>query len=352
MPISIQEAQNLYTQTFLTYYREDTPVTSFFRSFFPTDLARSKNVSIGVERDEDVIAVDVSRHSDGVLNQSTKNTQKIFQPPMYHEYIVASDHELYDTVLTQLASGTPDAGALRLLAEANARDMVKLRKKIERSKELQCAQVFDTGILELESQTNIDFKRKALSKVDLTAGGYWTVATVDPRTSIQTGINYIRQTGKAVAGVFNVIMGSGAFSALQSNAIIKAEADIINYDRITLNMPQMNAVGGTLQGEMAVGNYRVRLWTYDGFYKNAAGNHVEYWASNKVVVLPETTNFRMSYALVPQLISAGGTIPQTGEYLMQEFFNEQRAQHTQHLKTAPVAIPVAVDTIYTMQVTA
>jgi hypothetical protein len=115
--------------------------------------------------------------------------------------------------------------------------------------------------------------------------------------------------------------------------------------------PQRDSVGATLHGQLSAGSYKFNLWAYPEFYDNANGDSTPYLNSKKVIVLPEAPKFNMSFAAVPKLITQAG--PQTvGAYTVKEFVDERKTTHDIEISSAGVPIPVAVDQIYTMQVTA
>jgi hypothetical protein len=343
MAIPIQDARNIFTKTLIDVYREDIPTTAFLRSFFPSKVSLTKEVSIGVRRGTESVAIDVRRHSDGNLVTFNKETEKIFVPPMYDQYLVANNHRLYDTAIA-----TGSAPAFVQIAMELAEDVVELRKTIERAKEKQCAEVLTSGIVTLANGDNIDFKRKAGSLVDLGAGNYWTTSTVDPREALKNAATFLRKEGKAIGGVFNVIVGSQVLNTMLNNEVFQKVQDIRRIDIGTIAMPQRNAEGAALHGQVSAGSYLFNIWTYEQYYTDANGTQQEYLDPKKVIVIPENPLFRMAYAAVPQLIE-GGSIPQSGEYLVQEFFDMRKTAHEIHVKCAPVAIPVAVDQIYTFK---
>ena len=135
-----------------------------------------------------------------------------------------------------------------------------------------------------------------------------------------------------------------------TNAIVKERNDIKDFSFDMLREPQRNSVGGSLHGEITCGSYKVRMWTYPEYYDNASNVSTSYIDPKKVILMPEQTNFELAYGAVPQLISEDGKIQQSGAYLVQDFRNEKEGQHTIHIKSAPVAIPVAIDTLYTVAV--
>ena len=352
MAIPTVDATALYTKNLVAVYNEMTTVTGFLRSFFRTDLALTREVSIAVRRGTEKVAVDVKRFQEGNRNIFSHSDEKIFLPPMYWEYLEMTNHRLYEVVVGAIANG--DGGNFFAgLVQEQARDFFELQKKIERAIEIQCAQVFDTGIVQLQNSANIDFKRKAASLVDKGSGNYWATGTISPYDDLENGANFLRQIGKAQGAVFNVLMGSEALRDFLSNTIVKERADILRYNLDTIDTPQRDAVGSSFHGEVSAGAYRFRIWTYPEFYDNSAGVSTAYINTKKAIILPENpSDFVVSYGLVPQLIDDNGTVPQNGEYLIQESRDTLQASHQMHIKAAPIAVPVSVDQIYTVQVVA
>ena len=68
--------------------------------------------------------------------------------------------------------------------------------------------------------------------------------------------------------------------------------------------------------------------------------------------MPQTPRFQMSHAAVPQLIGEPGQLPIQGEYIVGEFIDPRKAVHDFDIQSAAIAVPVAVDQIYTMKAVA
>ncbi len=347
--IPVQDAQGLFTKKMIAVYREKISPMSFLRSFFSPIETMTKEVSIAVRRGTEKVAVDVSRFSEGNRNEWSKSTEKMIIPPMYDEYLTANEHMLYDRVITSLSEN--QTTFFNELTAEIAEETMMLQEKIERAIELQCSQVLETGIVQLNANTNIDFKRKAASLVAHSAATNWATGTVNPYKTLEDGCKFLRNVGKVQGGTFNAILGSQAISDLYNNTIFKERNDLSNISLDTIAEPQRNSVGGTLHGILTVGSYRVRLWTYPEVYDNASSTSIPYVNEKKVILLPEMPKFKLAYAAVPQLIS-DGKVEQKGAYLIQEFIDHKRTAHEIHVKSAPIAIPVAVDQIYTVQVVA
>jgi len=347
MNIPASQAREVFTQTRIDEYRERTTPMSFLRSFFPTVESGSKYLSIEVQRGTEKVAIDIERGTEGNRNSASKSTQKAFLPPYYREYMDATDLEIYDRLFTAsgVISGTDFAGFVRELND----EMQMLQSKIERAYELQCAQVLTTGIVQLNQGTNIDYKRKAASLVDLGAPNYWTQATVDPAVALENGANFLRQVGKSRGSTINAIVGSDVLNVLFNNPIFAAKADIRRMDLNEAFAPQRDSVGGALHGRISAGAYNFNIWTYPEFYDDAAGVSTPYLDPKKVILLPEQPRFKLGFAAVPQLVSTGGAVNTRGAYVFNDYIDDRMSAHIFDIKSAGVAIPVAVDEIYTFK---
>lgn len=348
MNINTTDAQGLYTKMLIDVYKERISPKSFLRSFFPTVESSTLELSIEVQRGFEKTAVDVVRGTEGNRNQWTKTSEKIFIPPYYREYFELTELALYDRLYG--ATEINDAVFADYVNDV-ADKLVQLQEKIERSYELQCSQVLTTGIVTLTHGTNIDYKRKAASIVDLGAGAYWTTGSNNPITFFETACTFLRQKGKAGGAVFNAILGGDAMNALLNNTTFTARQNLFNMSLDGIREPQRNALGASLMGYISAGAYRVNLWVYPEYYDTAAGVSTPYIAANKVIVLPEAPKFKLGFGAVPQLIRPNSPAKK-GAYVFGEYVDERKTSHIMDIKSAGVAIPVAVDQIYTGQVVA
>lgn len=355
--ISLVQARQLFTQRLIATYRERPQVTGFLRSFFRNVEGRTKLVSIAVQRGNEKVAVDVQRGTEGNRNEFTKDSLQVIMPPYYREFFDATDLDFYDLLFGQ-SDGTVNGRTFASWLDEITDKLGYLQDKIERAYEIQASQVLEDGIVTLKNGDNIDFKRKAASKVD-NSGTPWTGAATDPIAQLEAGCNFLRQEGKSYGGMFNLILGSDALNALLNNAKFQARADIRRFTLEEVNMPQRNALGASLHGEIAVGAYRVRLWSYPQFYDNTAGESTAYINTKKVVMLPETPNFVMGFAAVPLLMRdtnraeyADFIGQEQGAFVVGNYIDPRAESHIFDIKSAGITIPVAVDQIWTSQVVA
>ncbi len=348
MAISTNQALPMLTNKVISVYRDTDEVKSFLRSFFPSQTTGTRYLSIEVERGTEKVAADVMRGADGNRNTMSRSTQKTFEPNYYREYFDISELDVYDRAV---GSEVISESVFADLVNESARRVMRLQNKIDRAAELQCAQALQSGIVTSEAGVNIDFKRDNNSKVDLGASNYWNDSGVNPITSLSEGCEFLRTVGKARGGVFNLIMGSKAGKALINNPKIQALLDNRRMDLGSVREPQRDAIGSVYHGSISVDSWVVQLWTYPEYYTDDAGNQKPYIEDENAIMVPEAPQFEMGYAAVPQLI---GDIPrlQEGRYLLQRFVDHKKSTDEFDLRSAFLAIPKAVDQIYTIQAVA
>lgn len=351
MNIPAIQARPLFTQMVIAVYRLRMKPTYFLRSFFVNDETLTKLIGIEVQRGFENVAVDVYRNSEGNRNTFGKSTERVYEPPYYHETVELTSLDLYEMLFL---SAQVSNEVFAAFVSAVADKMVTITDKIERAYELQASQVLEDGIVVLKSGDNINYNRQAGSLVDAAgAGGYWTGGAVDPNTILELGATFIRTEGMAAGGVLNVIMGSQALNAFMNNTIVKGRQAYIKDFALDRIIPaQRNAAGGALHGSVSVGSYDLRIWTYPQYYKHpVTGVKTPYVNPKKIIMLPETPDFKLVFAAVPQLLEEGET-PKKGAYLVQEFKDKKKASHEIDIRSAGLAVPIGIDQIFTAQVVA
>ncbi len=349
--ISQTDARGLFTKRLIDVYQERIRPKGFLRSFFPSTFAPTKDVSIEVERGFEKIAADVVRGSEGNFNRFPKSTEKIFQPPFWREYFNATELDIYDQVLG--STSTDNTRLFQELLNRVADKTMMLQDKIERSKEIQCAQVLQTGIVTLLNGDNIDFKRKAASIVDLNSNGGYFATNSDVFAQFKVAAEFLRTKGKFADFTFIAIFGSTAFDNFLKNTVVTNRQNLFHLALDQIRPPQVNAVGAAFHGSFSAGSYRIQAWTYPDFYDNTSGTATPYIDDKNVVVLPPSPRFKFAHCLVPQLVTPGATTaPQQGEWVYGEYMDERKAKHDFDVQSAGLPVPVAIDQIYTMRAVA
>jgi hypothetical protein len=354
--IQSSDARGVFTKKLVEVYNENERIQppTFLQSFFPTapgDIVDTLEVSIEVLRGTERVAIDVLRGTEGNRNVIETSTEKIFIPPYFNEFVDQTHMQFYERAFraTEISDGE-----LRSLIFRISGQLKILRDKIIRAIELQCAQVFDTGIVTLEhgATGDIDFKRKPSSKVDLAgAGGYWTTGGTNIFAQLKAAAVWLRQNGKVNANRFNVILGGSAVSAFFANATFLSRQNLFHMQLDQTAAPQRNAAGNAYHGTITGGDYIFDIWSYDGTYEDENGVYQQYWDPTLAVVLPVGARFKTIFGAPPQLLDPGQE-PQTGKFIMSEFTDLRRKTREYHVESCPLVIPTQIDTIYTMKATA
>jgi len=339
-------------------FQEDIMVRSGFAGFFPSQTTPTLMVDVEVERDNDLIAVDVKRFTEGNKNKFTRSTEHTYVPPFYKEdYDFARDEVYMNTV----ALGVTNAvGANQAIAQNALKNVRKNRKKIIRAVRKQQADVLQSGIVTLKNGDSIDYRRKAESMVDLGAGSYWNEAGVKPQDDLERAMRFLRDEGNCTSGVINVIMRSDAMNAFLANESMRSILDSRRMDRAKIDMPQFNeATGLAFHGQAAAGDFTVNLWTYNEKYTDENDNTVFYLDRTNVIVLPGDFMGKTIYGGLPYMRRAtiNGTpakLPAVKEadFLLRAYDDEKTISSTLELTSAPLVVPFTIDKIYTMKVLA
>jgi len=326
--------------------------------WFPAETTTSKQVSIEVERNRNLIAVDVERGTEGNMNTFGKHSEKVYVPPFFKEKFNFADLDVYERTFG--ADMSPGKNEYVSMLRTSSAKLGVLRDKIDRAKELQRSQALQTGIVTMKNGDNIDFKRKADSLVDLGAGNYWDAAGTTPIKDVEEGIKFIRQEGKSSSRAYDLIMGSLVLGAFMNNASIEKSADLRHIKVLEIGTTRFEeATGLNYHGRLSLKNGNVDLWTYDDFFENNDGSNSEYISANNVVLLPRDFIGKQAHAGVPAIIrdKSNAEFPEwisqiASEFYINNYVDMRGAAHMFEIMSAPLAIPFSVDRLWTAKVLA
>ena len=364
--ISTSQARAEFTSMCVDVFRTQLPAFNFLRSGFKTVQEYVKYLSIQVEKNSEPTAVDVLRGTEGNRNNFSITREKVFEPPYYSEVIELTDIDLYDRLFGSTAI---DEGIYSQLIATVAMRMGQLRDKIERSYEKQVAEIYMLGTTTFSQATSINWGRAAGSLVANGAGNTWATGTVDPFETIAAGCQYVRQQGKSGDYIMDCYMGQTAASNLMNNTIFKERVfQNLNNNIDVLAPASRNAAGANWIGQLTCGAYKVNLWTYPQSYDVIGGTALAptitptpYLDDKKIVITPTNKHFKLGFAAVPQVLvesgASNGNLPslaplQAQPYVVDQYVDQMNSSHKMRIKSAGLAIPTAVDQMYTVQVVA
>ena len=360
MAIPTQDALSVFTHAVRTKYSDFLPAPSFFTSMAKETTTAAKSVGVEVRRMLENVATDVVRGSNGVLNDVSRSTVKQYTPPFFNEYFDLTQIDGYDRMFGE--SGMIEERAMADIAAQGASLVATNVAKINRAIEIQHVQVLETGIVTMKNGDNIDYRRQASSLVNVgnpDATKFWDAANAAILPDLGAGCSFIRQEGKHAGGVYIGIFGSAAFNAMKNDEKLLAVWDNRRISTADIGMPVLReATGATFHGTVAVDDYRLEIWTYPQYFTNDQGANIRYWPENKVVIVPPVSNIVTKYAGLPIINKPNQTFTQGFISMaattmdMYDYVDVRALSHNFHQRSAPLAVPVAIDQMYTMQVLA
>ncbi|AGH07764.1 hypothetical protein CEPG_00016 [Cellulophaga phage phiSM] len=358
MPNPINEHSTLMAKKVVGKFKEIIDVKAGFSAFFPRETTATLMVDVEVQRDNDTIAVDVTRFTDGNKSKSTRHSEHTYKPPFYKEEYDFSQDEIY---MNTVALGALEvAGANQAIAKNAVKEVAKNRLKIERAIRKQQADVLQTGIVSLINGDSIDYRRKAASMVDVGAAQYWGASTSTPLVQFAAAGKFLREIGNSSGNTLNITMRSDAMTQLLSNDSMQQILESRRMDRAKIDMPQFNASEGmTFHGQIAAGDFVINLWTYEEKYTDADGNTKYYLDKGNVIILPNDFMGKTIFGGLPFMRSGSvngvaarmpGVIEK--DYLLRALSDEKTISSTLELTSAPLVVPFTIDKVYTLKVLA
>jgi hypothetical protein len=355
--IPIQQARQLFTQSFIGAWKESYPVTNFLRSFFQTKTVPSKYIALEVSRGTKKVAADILRGTESNRNKFGLSTAKAFLPPYYAESFTNEDLALYDQLFGS-SNEVVDKELVAAAAQEVTDNYLELRNKIERAYEVQAAQCLQTGKVTTKQLDVIDYKAK--STLIETLSTKWDAATPLIFKSLQTKGDTLRQNG-AAAAEFDVIMGASALITFLESDEYKKLYGLTPRIPSDYNLPKlMETSGGVFHNRISAGPYIMNIWSYPASYTNDSGVDTDYIDPKKVIIIAKSAKMFISFAAVPRVLTDNGALqnPQfaqtleNGAYFLNNFVKPEVSSHVFEIKSAGLALPMTVDHFACMQVLA
>jgi len=356
MAIKLNQHRSEITTRIMQRFSDDKTPKMGLGAFFPDFETQDKMVSIEVQRNRQLRAVQVQRKTAGTINTFSNSTEKLFVPPFYDEKYDFTDTQFYDVTFGNANSPTKSQAFSMIENAGMYLDILK--GKIKRDVEFQRAEALQTGVVTLKNEDSINYNRKAASMPVMTGADAWTDPDSKILNQVETGITFLRREGKTASRVFDMILGEEAFERFFANNQVKEAAEFRRISILDLNMPKFNDVTGlSYHGQFSTRSGKVNVWTYDDFFENPDGSYSEYIDADKVILLPQDFVARTSYAGVPKILRDKANaefskfIMQTkGKYCVTNYVDDEVMAHWFRIFSAPLAIPVSVDRVYTIQI--
>ena len=208
------------------------------------------------------------------------------------------------------------------------------RQKIRRREEWMVAQELLSGSVTVSGEDYptalVDFQRDGDKTVVLAGGAKWDQGTALPIEDLEDWF------ARLEAPATHVIMGAGAFRKMIGFQEVKDLIDTRRGSDTLLEMGPANALA-FFRGRF--GGAGPEIWTYTGWYKDAAGAKQLFIPDNAVVVVSTATNLVRTYGAIMD----GRAGYQAMEMFPKNWVQEDPSHEFVMTQSAPLPIPARVN---------
>lgn len=359
MALTTQDSQGLTLKAAIKKYVELRTPATHMRGMFKPEIYDTTAIPIEIQRDNDIVAVDVLRGTGGNMNKADIWTSKTIAPPFYHEKFAMNQLRNYERVFGESANMTTTSARIALANEI-ALNLVKIKNKIIRAEEIQCTQALETGIVVLQNGDAINYARKADSKVSAgDLGGYWTDPTAPVEKQLQRGASFIREEGANGSSVMDLTISSQGWIALKETNWFQNNAKFVQVGLLNISTPLQQTTGSTFHGQFSAGSFIFNVWTYDGTYTNTSGIRTRVSDETLAIITPSNGGmFELAYGALDTITKSSGASSVSGlalaksaaDYYVWDNLDTDNLIHTMHMSSAPVARLIAPDMVYTLKI--
>jgi hypothetical protein len=323
----------------------------FTKQFSNVRQLNTPFANLDVEREKRLIAVDVIRGSMSAnRNYAKRFTNKGFAIPLYDE-----DMPITATQLNERVPGIDPFqpyGREMTLAYHMSNGLMEITSKVHRSIEKMCAEAMQSGTISLVGGDSLDFKKK--NTLALVPSVKWDQALATIIANIKTICERVYQNGKRKPN--RALFGSKAWDLFISNTAVRQFLDtrFIEPGRL---IPSEVDDAATMQGRLTIGDYTLDIYTYPGFYEDNSGTAVPYVIEDQVIVWSTQARYDLNFGAV-ELMPHGEqwaneyglpAVPQLVERSFVPYIDPTSPKALViGLQSAPLPIPVAIDTIGTI----
>jgi hypothetical protein len=341
--------------SFFEKQRRGQFLTSFFGPVPGSTGGNANTLVWDIERYTDTIAGTVDPNTGSNLNTLDKFSTKEMELPTYAEAVTIDAADLVNRMIGQNPFDAANSSATSRLMQIMQPALVQMSQKIDRSVEVQAAQVLQTGLLALPGAKPFaaDFKPKATHFPS--ASTVWSDSVnAIPLTDLANLCNVIQTDSRVTMG--RAIFGKTALREFLASNQVQEQADLRRIDLIAID-PGLVDRGARRWGAVTFEGYDIEIWSYDAEYTPFGGGaNVRYVDDDKVILLPTDTsgNLVVASLVVPRvlpsdprvtaLLSAPTTSAAGWDLSPNMWTNDEGTIVNAGFRARPVLIPVGIDT--------
>lgn len=345
------------------YVQNSDEVPGFFTSFMrspPENYFKSATVEIDIRRNGNQIAPVIYSLAAGMHRSSIgKEVNKEFTPAIYGE-----EFSIDVQKLNQRAFGQDPFQEVNYLTALQTRffsEMNPRRQMISRGIELQCAQMFQTGVLSLPGADGttafaLDYKPKATHFPGASTDWDATPAAGSRMADVRSLCEVVHVDGGLIPA--NVVFGKLACDSWLGDADVQKQVEATGNGLGKVVPPEFLRAGGVYKGRVVVGNYALDMWTYPGHYTSlTTGLQVTYMSDWNVTVLPEQGRYDLVFGDIVRVVppdprldalAIGRVASDRLDLITNAWVDPRGTTIMGSVAARPLAIPTAIDTYGTL----
>jgi hypothetical protein len=344
-------------------FKQEPDITrmGFLSTFFrvvPGSFTDADEIEYDIVRSGAEIAPAVPNlNAEAVSIALDKFTNKKAEFPVYTLDSPADIHSLMARRPGENAylTGTERVNWLARFASVMVPAFAKMTRMIRNSIEYQAAQVLQTGKIELTDENGVttyseNFFPKATHFPTVSIS--WGESGADPVQDCKNLMSVIRKDG--FVDIKRLVFGEAAWDKFFRDTWVQEnlKQDYLGVGGLD---PRLADKGAAYMGYLFIGQYKVELWCYDGFYTPwKTANAVNFLDPDKVLFLPDlpVLDFRRYFGGYPNIKIDpvfdplfGNKIPIDNEYdfFARVYMDEKRRTYIGEVGSRPFMCPVSID---------
>jgi hypothetical protein len=296
------------TRTMLAALEQMLPPKSFLRdTFFSTvETSRTEHVDIDIMKGKRRLAPFISPKKEGKLVERIGRTTRTYKPPYVKPKMVTNAHDFLKRDVGNTIYGAQDSAFSRA-AKQVGKDMAELDEIITRREEWMCAQLLQTGQVDVVGDgvnDNINFGMDASHIITLSGGDLWSAGSATPLEDLRAWRRLVMKDSGRVPT--DVVMGYEAIDAFLAHANVK---DRLDTRRIDLGMIDPAQFGSGVLYYGRIKDVNVDLWVYDEWYVHEdSGTETPMVDPTKVIIGDRNARTARHYGAIQDL-KANASVP-------------------------------------------
>jgi hypothetical protein len=291
------------TQTMLDAIEQAQEASNFVADlvFGEREFSDSETVEFDKAVEVETLATYSERGDKGNYILRDSFDTKTFKPPYISEFMKTTAADIINHRQVGAQPFGPRANVAVRAAEQMAKDMAKLRRRVDRRIEQQACGMLETGIITISATQQLNFNLPAgnvYGTGDL-SNGTWDNADAEPLTDLDIAGQQIEDTSPYFADI--CMHGVSAAREFLKHPTVKNNLDTRRIDRGEISPERLGKSVKFLGTVDGIDHYSYGR-TYD-----VAGTPTRYWPAKKSVLFSSQAKAKRHFGAIYNLLAGGLT---------------------------------------------